>query len=214
MFSSPKIPIQKIHLPSVLGPENIRSRELQLVLQAGRPRMNTPKSRGIAKKSIDAYAAQCGKCFKWRVIPTQEEYEVIRSKFTKEPFFCNWKPDVSCEDPADVEYDTTRIWVIDKPDIPKTPDGFKRALMLRKDFSKLDAHYDTPDGKKVRGPSEVAAFVQANPEYKDAVPDFCFTVPKLMDETIPGNVKRKGSATSKKRMITSKEDSVQELLGD
>ncbi|KAK9281084.1 hypothetical protein L1049_003977 [Liquidambar formosana] len=117
----------------------------------------------------------------------------------EEPFFCNNKPNVSCEDPADIEYDATRTWVIDKPNIPKTPEGFKRQLVIRKDFSKMDAYYIAPTGKKMRARSEVSAFLDANPKYKGiSVSDFNFHVPKVMTDTVPGNVERKGSTSGKK----------------
>uniref|UniRef100_A0A5B7BUB7 Putative methyl-CpG-binding domain-containing protein 1-like n=1 Tax=Davidia involucrata TaxID=16924 RepID=A0A5B7BUB7_DAVIN len=161
----------------------------------------TPMKSRAGHTSIDVYAVQCGKCFKWRVIPTQEEYEDIRSRFVEDPFFCDTKPDVSCEDPADIEYDATRTWVADKPNLPKTPVGFQRGLVLRRDYSKLDAHYVTPTGKKARASSGIASFLEENPEYKDlSMSDFSFTVPKVMDDTIPENVARKGSASGSKRI--------------
>ncbi|KAL9263502.1 Methyl-CpG-binding domain-containing protein [Drosera capensis] len=153
-------------------------------------RRDKSKPRG----SVDVFAAQCAKCHKWRTLDSLEEYEELRSRFIEDPFHCDKKPNVSCDDPADIEYDNTKTWVIDKPNIPKTPPGFKRELILRRDFSKMDAHYITPTGKKVRSRSEVAAFVKENPQYKDVnIDDFNFTVPKVMEDTIPGtgNVKKK-----------------------
>lgn len=141
------------------------------------------------------------------MITTPEEYEEIRSKITEKPFVCSNKPGVSCQDPADIEYDASRVWVIDRPGIPKTPEGFKRSLVLRKDFSKMDAYYITPTGKKLRTRNEVASFLAANPEYSDvSLSDFTFTVPKVMDDTIPEDVIKKGSATGdgKKKQKTSK----------
>uniref|UniRef100_A0A1J3DBZ0 Methyl-CpG-binding domain-containing protein 4 n=1 Tax=Noccaea caerulescens TaxID=107243 RepID=A0A1J3DBZ0_NOCCA len=149
----------------------------------------TPKQR--AKKDmapgrlIDTYAAQCDKCHKWRVIDSQEEYEDIRSRMLEEPFTCD-KKHVPCEDPPDIDYDSSRTWVIDKPGLPKTPKGFKRSLVLRKDYSKMDTYYITPSGKKLRSRNEVASFVQLNPEFKSApLGDFTFTVPKVMEDTLP-----------------------------
>ncbi|XP_031279974.1 methyl-CpG-binding domain-containing protein 4-like [Pistacia vera] len=176
------------------------------------PKTTSKKSRtgaaaGAAKRSIDTYAAQCEKCLKWRVIDMAEEYEEIRSKITEKPFVCEQRPGVSCKDPADIEYDDTRVWVIDRPGLPKTPEGFQRSLLLRRDFSKMDAHYVTPTGKKLRTRNEVASFLEANPEYSDVpLSEFTFTVPKIMDDTIPEDVVRKGSATAdgKKRGKTSK----------
>ncbi|CAH8337582.1 unnamed protein product [Eruca vesicaria subsp. sativa] len=134
---------------------------------------------------IDTYAAQCENCHQWRVIDSQEEYEEIRSKMIDDPFTCD-KKQVACEDPADLDYDSSRTWVIDKPGLPKTPRGFKRSLVLRKDYSKMDTYYFTPTGKKLRSRNEVASFVEANPEFKDApLEDFSFTVPKVMEDTFP-----------------------------
>ncbi|XP_021733311.1 methyl-CpG-binding domain-containing protein 4-like [Chenopodium quinoa] len=149
--------------------------------------------------TIGLYAVQCGECFKWRLISNEEEYEVIRSKLLEEPFTCNKKPNVSCADPADIEKDATRTWVIDKPNIPRTPVGFKRKLVLRRDFSKLDAHYVTPTGKKVRSSTEVAKYLEENPEIKGvSVTEFSFTVPKVVEETIPKDIERKPSAKKAK----------------
>ncbi|KAL9435807.1 hypothetical protein AB3S75_021970 [Citrus x aurantiifolia] len=166
-----------------------------------------PRGGGEPIRSIDTYAAQCEKCFKWRVINSSEEYEEIRCKIAEIPFLCDRKPGVSCEDPADIEYDASRVWVIDRPGIPKTPGGFKRSLVLRKDFSKMDAYYITPTGKKLRTLNEVAGFLAANPEYSDvSLSDFTFSVPKVMDDTIPEDVVKKGSASSdaKRKPKTSK----------
>ncbi|GLT75707.1 hypothetical protein SLA2020_474080 [Shorea laevis] len=147
--------------------------------------------------------------FKWRLIDTQEEFEEIRSKLIEEPFYCDRKPDVSCEDPADIEYDATRTWVIDKPNIPKTPVGFKRKLVLRKDFSKLDSYCTTPTGKTYRTRNEIALFIKENPEYKDVSPsDFDFGSPKVMEDTIPDYALKKPSpnGSSKKRVKTPNGD--------
>ncbi|XP_059439624.1 methyl-CpG-binding domain-containing protein 4-like [Corylus avellana] len=163
----------------------------------------TPSKKSSQTHSIGLYAAQCEECSKWRLVDTQEEFEEIRSKLIEEPFYCNRKPDVSCEDPADVEYDATRTWVIDKPNIPKTPVGFKRKLVLRKDFSKLDSYFTTPTGKTYRTRNEIGLFVKENPEYKDVNPsDFDFGSPKVMEDTIPEHVLENPSSngSSKKRV--------------
>ncbi|KAI4326487.1 hypothetical protein MLD38_031797 [Melastoma candidum] len=135
------------------------------------PKSSSAKKLGSSGGSIDIYAVQCEKCFKWRVIDSQEE-----------------------------------TWVIDKPNIPKTPGGFKRNLVLRKDFSKLDAYYVAPTGKKMRTLNEISAFLDANPQYKGmSVADFSFHCPKVMDETIPDHVGKKGSASGNKRPKTAKD---------
>ncbi|CAF2113679.1 unnamed protein product [Brassica oleracea var. botrytis] len=146
---------------------------------------------------IDTYAAQCENCHQWRVIDGQEEYEDIRSRMIDDPFTCD-KKQISCEDPADLDYDSSRTWVIDKPGLPKTPKGFKRSLVLRKDYSKMDTYYFTPTGKKLRSRNEVASYVEANPEFKGApLEDFSFTVPKVMEDTAPPDPKVAASPVAK-----------------
>ncbi|KAL9235832.1 hypothetical protein vseg_010566 [Gypsophila vaccaria] len=165
--------------------------------------------------AIDVYAAQCSTCQKWRAIPTKEEYEEVRSKFVEVPFTCSMKANVSCDDPPDLDYDATRTWVIDRPNLPITPEGFKRELILRPDYSKLDAHYVTPDGKKVRCHAEVAQYLQKHPELNHLkVEDFNFTVPKIMEETIPEDAKQKRlekSANKKQKLDSAGPDSKKKL---
>ncbi|KAK4841803.1 hypothetical protein QYF36_010739 [Acer negundo] len=155
-----------------------------------------PSAVGLSSRSIDFHAAQCQNCLKWRLITTLEEYEEIRSEVEEKPFVCERKYGSSCKDPADIDYDSTRVWVIDKPGIPKTPEGFKRSLVLRRDFSKMDVYYITPAGKKLRTRNEVAAFLNSNPKYSDLpISDFAFQVPKVMDDTIPEDAARKTYAS-------------------
>lgn len=137
------------------------------------------------------------------MIDTQEEYEEIRCNFSENPYKCSRKPGGSCEDPGDIEYDSSRTWVIDKPNLPKTPKGFKRSLVLRKDYSKLDAYYIASSGKKMRTRTEVAAFLESNPELKEVVSidQFSFHTPKVMEDTVPDYEKKSGgggSASEKK----------------
>lgn len=142
----------------------------------------------LRQQSIDGinlvgiWAAQCGECFKWRLIPTEEEFEEIRSKFIEDPYVCSKKPGISCDDPADIERDDTRTWVIHKPGIPKTPTGFKRRLVMRKDFSKMDCYYDAPNGKTLRANTDVTKLLDKFPEFKKGISpaDFSFTGPKIM----------------------------------
>lgn len=123
------------------------------------------------------------------MIPTQEEYEEIRRKFTEDPFTCNKKQNVSCNDSADLKYGSKCVWVIDKPNLPKTPAGFKRRLELRKNFSRMDCYYVTPIGKKLRAPNEVATFLYEHPEYKDvSQADFSFRAPKIVRDAIFQNM--------------------------
>ncbi|KAI3990624.1 hypothetical protein MKX01_022924 [Papaver californicum] len=68
----------------------------------------------VWKSSIGLFAAQCGKCDKWRLIPSQEE-----------PWFCDDQYNVECDDPADIELDNTRTWVIGKPNLRKSLVGLE-----------------------------------------------------------------------------------------
>ncbi|WVY98482.1 hypothetical protein V8G54_030633 [Vigna mungo] len=150
------------------------------------------KQRTLSSQgSVDIYAAQCKNCLKWRVIDTQEEFEEVRSKVTEEPFVCSRKANCSCDEPADIEYDSTRTWVIDKPNLPKTPQGFRRSLVLRKDYSKLDAYYVTPSGKKLRTRNEFKGV---------SVTDFDFSSPKIMQDTIPEIIEQRDSASKKAKI--------------
>ncbi|KAG8389381.1 hypothetical protein BUALT_Bualt02G0223300 [Buddleja alternifolia] len=148
---------------------------------------------GNGSKTADIWSVQCGECFKWRIIPTREGFEEIRSNFTDDPFVCTKKPETSCDDPTDIEYDNSRTWVIDKPNIPKTPSGFKRSLVMRKGFSKMDCYYDAPNGKRLRAPTDVVKFIDKNPEYKKevSVSDFSFAGPKIMEDTLPASAAKK-----------------------
>ncbi|KAB5543888.1 hypothetical protein DKX38_012000 [Salix brachista] len=99
-------------------------------------------------------------------------------------------------------------WAIDRPGILKTPEGFKRSLELRRDFSGMDAYYITPAGKKLRILNEIAAFIEANPKYQDVkLSAFSFTSPKVMEDIIPEDVVRKipsiGNSNKKKALKDS-----------
>ncbi|MED6175099.1 Methyl-CpG-binding domain protein 4 [Stylosanthes scabra] len=168
--------------------------------------LSTPSKRsGSSHGSVDLHAAQCKNCLKWRVIDTQDEFEEIRSKFTDDPFYCS-KKGKTCDDPADMEYNSTRTWVMDKPNLPKAPEGFKRTLVLRKDYSKLDAYYITPTGKKLRTRNEIAAYLKDHPEHKGvSVSDFDFSSPKIMQDTVPEYFEQKDSATKKPKVVVKDE---------
>uniref|UniRef100_A0A6N2KLX6 CW-type domain-containing protein n=1 Tax=Salix viminalis TaxID=40686 RepID=A0A6N2KLX6_SALVM len=84
----------------------------------------------VAARSIDTYTVQCDKCSKWRLISPEEEYEEIRSKMKESSYVCDRKLGISCDDPADIEYNVTRTWLIDRPDIPKTHKVLKGAWCL------------------------------------------------------------------------------------
>ncbi|KAF6984656.1 hypothetical protein CFC21_012251 [Triticum aestivum] len=149
------------------------------------PGSSSQKKRG-ATESIGLYAVQCCECHKWRTVSTKDEFETIRENFTEDPWFCSKRPECSCEDPPDIEYDSSRIWVIDKPNIPKPPPKTERLVIMRGDLSKMDIYYVLPNGKRARGIGDVQKFLDTNPEYKDRISaeSFSFTVPKIVEETV------------------------------
>lgn len=159
--------------------------------------------------SIGAFAVQCDKCFKWRLIPTKEEYETIRETFIEDPWRCDKRPNVTCDDPGDVEYDTSRLWVIDKPNIPKPPAETKRMLVMRKDLSKLDANYIMPTGKRTRSSVEVEKFLDANPVYRErfSAENFSFTTPKILEDMVPRKFGGKSQSSSRSKKFKASEDS-------
>ncbi|XP_038890277.1 methyl-CpG-binding domain-containing protein 2 isoform X2 [Benincasa hispida] len=94
----------------------------------------TPNSSRVLP-SVGAFTVQCASCFKWRLIPTKEKYEEIREHLLEKPFYCEtareWRPDISCDDPADITQDGSRLWAIDKPNIAQPPPGWQRLLHIR-----------------------------------------------------------------------------------
>ncbi|RZC89812.1 hypothetical protein C5167_035807 [Papaver somniferum] len=152
-------------------------------------------------REVSAYAVQCSKCTKWRLISTLEEYEDIREASLQNPWSCGNKDDKSCDDPSDIDIDSTRIWAMDKPNLPKSPAGFERGMTIRRDCSRLDVYYETSNGKKLRSITEVQKFLEANPGCKAAgitISDFSFRAPRVLENTIPGDI-----ASSKKKTKTS-----------
>ena len=93
---------------------------------------------------------------------------MVRDTFIEDPWFCSRRPGCSCEDPADVEYDSSRIWIIDRPNIPKPPPNTERLAIIRPDLTNFDICYVLPNGKRARYPGAVRKFLDENPEYKDS----------------------------------------------
>ncbi|GJN04001.1 hypothetical protein PR202_ga21507 [Eleusine coracana subsp. coracana] len=95
-------------------------------------RSKRPRHKGLP---IGAYAVQCDTCRKWRLVPTKEKYEKIREQIDENPFTCEkareWKPDVACDDPSEVSQDGSLIWAMDQHNIPQTPPGWERLIMIR-----------------------------------------------------------------------------------
>uniref|UniRef100_A0A0D9WGC5 CW-type domain-containing protein n=1 Tax=Leersia perrieri TaxID=77586 RepID=A0A0D9WGC5_9ORYZ len=119
---------------------------------------------------------------KWRIISSKEEYGTIRANFTMEPWFCSKKTDCSCEHPEEIQYDTSRIWVLDSPNIPKPPPQTERLQIMRSDLSKLD---------RAKGKTDVDRFLKDNPEYTTTLSasNFDFSTPKIIKETISESAK-------------------------
>ncbi|KAK1696661.1 hypothetical protein QYE76_013358 [Lolium multiflorum] len=162
------------------------------------PGSSSQRKRG-STESIGLYAVQCCECYKWRTIPTKDEFETIRENFTADPWFCSKRPDCTCKDPADIEYDSSRIWVIDKPNIPKPPPNTERLVIMRGDLTKTDIYYVLPNGKRAKGTGDVQKFLDANPEYKDSLSleSFSFTMPKIVEETVSNSSAWKTKKTKK-----------------
>ncbi|CAM0912030.1 unnamed protein product [Alopecurus aequalis] len=133
----------------------------------GKKTLPVPPKR--IKHSIDTYAVQCGKCWKWRLVPTKMEYEEIREKSIHDRFYCEhvhgWKPGVSCDDPADISQDDG-FWVIDKQCVSEAPLGWERTISIRSEGCEkfADVYYRPPEGKQLRSAREVELFLQANPK--------------------------------------------------
>lgn len=152
--------------------------------------------------SVGAFTVQCARCLKWRLIPTKEQYEAIRQCILEDPWVCEnaypWRPDASCDDPADISQDKSRLWAIDKPNISQPPPGWERLLVIRGEGASkfADVYYVTPSGKKLRSMVEVERFLIENPEYLEAgvnLSQFSYQIPKPLHE---GYVrKRSASAT-------------------
>jgi len=150
---------------------------------------SSPSSRVLP--AVGAYAVQCVKCFKWRFIPTKEQYEAIRHCASEDPWVCHkasaWRPNASCDDPAELSQDITRLWIIDKPNIPRPPTGWERLLTLRGEMTCrfADVYYISPSGKRLRSRVEVEKFLEDNPQYaKEGVDisQFNYQIPRPLHE--------------------------------
>ncbi|KAI3977841.1 hypothetical protein MKX01_036681 [Papaver californicum] len=141
--------------------------------------------------AVGAFTVQCANCFKWRLIPSKEKYEEIRESILQEPFVCEsareWRPDISCDDPADINQDGSRLWAIDKPNISQPPPGWQRLLRIRGEGSTkfADVYYAAPSGKRLRSMVEVQKYLEDHPEYLSAgvnMSQFSFQIPKPLQE--------------------------------
>ncbi|KAM0908071.1 hypothetical protein ACQ4PT_015703 [Festuca glaucescens] len=143
------------------------------------------------KYSIDTYAVQCGKCWKWRLIPTKIKYDEIREKSRHVPFLCEhvhgWKPGVSCDDPADISQDDG-FWAIDRPCIYQTPPGWERTISIRSEGCSTfaDVYYYPPSGKKLRSKIDVENYLRDNPDRAVGLDksQFSFTIPERLQDYV------------------------------
>ncbi|KAI7739111.1 hypothetical protein M8C21_032591 [Ambrosia artemisiifolia] len=153
---------------------------------------------------VGAFTVQCANCLKWRLIPDQEKYEVIREHITEQPFTCEttrqWNRDVSCDDPTDLEQDGTRIWAIDKPSIAQPPPGWKRLLRLRREGSSkfADVYYASPTGAKLRSLPDVVKYLKDHPEHAQGIrlERFSFQIPRPLKENYVKKRPKMAASTS------------------
>nr|GMC49605.1 methyl-CpG-binding domain-containing protein 2 [Ipomoea batatas] len=169
-------------------------------MQPGEHSGATSSSAEAAKvyPSILGYSFQCSKCSKWRLVPTKEIYENIRANISANPFFCEmvnqWERNISCEDPTDVAPDGSRLWAIDKPNIPLPPPGWRRELGFR----------------AVGGTRFVEVYLKEHPEHEAAginINQFCFNSPQPLFEN-KGKRKHHVSITS----LSQPHQSAQEII--
>ncbi|KAL1210911.1 Methyl-CpG-binding domain-containing protein 2 [Cardamine amara subsp. amara] len=154
--------------------------------------------------------------------PSSKKYEEIRENLLENPFFCvtacEWKPNVSCDVPADIYQDGTRLWAIDKPNISRPPTGWQRLLRIRGEGGTrfADVYYVTPSGKKLRSTVEVQKYLNDNPEYINEgvkLSQFSFQIPKpLQDDYVRKRPARLMESSDNTNTYVAKEDGVHTAL--
>ncbi|KAI3472359.1 hypothetical protein Pfo_030940 [Paulownia fortunei] len=142
-------------------------------------------------ESVKYYTVRCAKCSKWRLIPTKEKYEEIRARIGEQLFLCGtareWRPDISCEDEADIKQDGNLLWAMDKPRIPQTPPGWQRILRIRAEGGTkfADVYYVAPSNKRLRSMVELSRYIDEHPQYLHegvSISQFSFQSPVPLDE--------------------------------
>ncbi|CAL5001151.1 unnamed protein product [Urochloa decumbens] len=128
-------------------------------------------SNQAPENSIKIFAAQCAQCQNWRLVSTKKKYEEIRERIQEDPFACEkaheWNPDVTCNDPSDVsQEDSSKIWAIDKPNIPQAPLGWERLIKIRPKGNTqfADVSYKPPTGKRQRSLKDIEKYLADHPE--------------------------------------------------
>ncbi|KAK6151626.1 hypothetical protein DH2020_014261 [Rehmannia glutinosa] len=139
--------------------------------------------------SVKHYAVRCAKCSKWRLIPSKEKYEEIRAMIGERLFVCEtakeWRPDISCDDEADIKQDDSFCWAMDRPRIPQTPPGWQRILRIRAEGGTkfADVYYVAPSKKRFRSMVEISKYIDEHREYHGvSMSQFSFQAPVPLDE--------------------------------
>ncbi|KAL3833858.1 hypothetical protein ACJIZ3_008594 [Penstemon smallii] len=163
--------------------------------------------------SVQLYSVRCEECSKWRLIPSKEKYEEIREAFNETSFTCaiarEWRPQVSCEDPADIEeQDEMYYWAMDKPNIPMTPLGWQRVLILGTPGAArfADVYYFAPSKKRIRSMVELERFFDKYPEFLQGginASHFSFQTPVPLDEDYVARRRFRAPATSSSRNMSN-----------
>ncbi|KAH9606738.1 hypothetical protein KSS87_003802 [Heliosperma pusillum] len=162
--------------------------------------------------SVGAFTVQCAMCYKWRFIPSKDKYQEIREHIMIQPFTCElareWRTDISCDDPTDIEPDGSRLWAIDKPSIAQPPPGWDRELRIRGQgsYNFADVYYTAPTGKKLRSIVEVHKYLMKHPEFERGgvtLSQFSFKTPKPLQENY---INRKRSTPLKPSLCETAQD--------
>ncbi|CAO2173410.1 unnamed protein product [Urochloa humidicola] len=129
-------------------------------------------SEQTPKNNIKNFAAQCAHCQNWRLIPTKRKYEEIRERIREDPFICEkareWNTNVTCDDPSDVsQEDSSKVWAIDKPNIPQAPPGWERFIKIRRKGRTqfADVVYKPPTGKMRSSLNQIKKYLKDHPEF-------------------------------------------------
>ncbi|ESQ50928.1 hypothetical protein EUTSA_v10023035mg, partial [Eutrema salsugineum] len=132
------------------------------------------------------FVVQCGTCRKYRLVQSQEQYDIIRRKaltsldikgksqnpflfeyatplpkyFTSPNFSQNLKMEAT-QDKNSRNVEKTLIVIIYSC-LPKTPQGLKRIMLLKENYRRTDVDYVTPHGKRLRSCKKVDGFIKDN----------------------------------------------------
>ncbi|EOA18649.1 hypothetical protein CARUB_v10007225mg, partial [Capsella rubella] len=124
---------------------------------------------------------QCGRCLKWRLIPSMEKYEILREKHVEVPFFCEAASDIPCP-----------------------PTGWRRLMQVRRGecenfFADLLLSSCSIIKHKARSQSEVKMFLENHPEYTRKwvnMSQFSFKLPKRLDDYMKKCIRQEPNAAT------------------